>query len=158
MNPYAPASPVIEQVPESTTAKSEFEPTSSLIIDMTIIGVYLTGLYRVSIHYQAYYLAGNGSAFFSQLANDFSVLGAVVILAVALFSDQPTKYSRHIRFLSFLVCVAFAFHFPSGKFTYDTLLRGTALAMAIFPMLLFGYSIPHGCLRAWQRIRVDTTR
>jgi len=120
---------------------------------MTITGVYLAGLYLVSIHYQTYYFTGNGTAFFSQLANDFTVLGAVIILAIALFSDQPKNYSKHIRLLALVVCIAFAFHFPSGKFVFNTLLRGLALALVISPMIVFGYTIPQGYSRAWKRQR-----
>ncbi len=157
MNPYAPSAAVIEPAPDSEEAKpAAFKLTWHLLIDLIITGVYLIGLHRVSIHYQAFYFTGDSSAFFSELANDFTILGAVLVFTLAMFSGQPREYSKNIRLITLLVCVAFAFHFPTRQFTYDTLSRAVVLGLIVSPMILFGYSIPHSLCRVWVRLRRTT--
>jgi len=156
MNPYAPAAPVVEPAPEPEEPKPAFRLTWTLLIDLTITSVYLAGLHRVSIHYQAFYFTGDSSAFFSELANDFTVLGAVIVLALVMFSDRPQNYSKNIRLLTLVICIALAFHFPSRQFTSDTLLRGLVFTLAVLPMILFGHSIPQALSRAWVRLKSIT--
>ncbi|HBJ38188.1 MAG TPA: hypothetical protein DDZ51_26225 [Planctomycetaceae bacterium] len=153
MNPYAPAAPVIEPIPEPQKAGSGFKPTWTLLIDLIITGIYLIGLDRVSVHYQAFYFNGESSAFFTSIANDFTLLGAIIVLTLAVLGGQPQGYSKNIRFFAMVICIAFAFHFPTGQFTFITLLRATVLGLAVFPMILFGHSIPHSLTRAWIGMR-----
>jgi hypothetical protein len=126
------------------------------LLDLIITGVYLIGLHRVSVNYQAFYFTGDSSAFFSAIANDFTALGAVIVFALAMLGGQPQSYSKSIRFLAIIICVAFAFHFPSGQFTSTTTLRGTGVALVVFPMIFWGHSIPHALSQAWGRLRGTT--
>ncbi len=158
MNPYAPAVPVFDPLPEPEAAQPGFKLTWTLLLDLIITGVYLIGLHRVSIQYQAYYFTDDSSAFFSGIANDFTALGAVIVSALALLGGQPQSYSKNIRFLALIICIAFAFHFPTGRFTYNTLSRGAVLTLAISPMILFGYSIPYALAQAWIRLLRTTNK
>jgi hypothetical protein len=156
MNPYAPAAPVFEPQPESQSPQPTFKFTWTLLLDLIITGVYLVGLHRVSVRYQTFYFTGDGSEFFPGIANDFTALGAVIVVALAILGGQPQRYSKNIRFLAIIICIAFAFDFPTGQFTPSTLLRGVLLALAVFPMIVFGQSIPRALSQAWRRLRGTT--
>ena len=153
MNPYAPAAPVFEPQPELQTRQSAFKLTWTLLLDLIITVVYLVGLHCVSVRFQDFYFTGDGSAFFPGIANDFTALGAVIVVALAVLGGQPQRYSKNIRVLAIIICVAFAYDFPTGQFTSNTLLRSVLLAVAVFPMIVFGHSIPRALAQAWRRLR-----
>jgi hypothetical protein len=158
MNPYAPAVPVFEPPPEPQSTQSAFKLTRTLLLDLIITCVYLVGLHRVSVRCQDLYFTGDGAAFFPGIANDFTALGAVIILALAMLGGQRQGYSKSIRFLAVIICIAFAFDFPTGQFTFATLLRSVLLVLVVFPMILFGQSSPFALSQACGRLLGGTAK
>jgi hypothetical protein len=85
--------------------------------------------------------------FLTGIANDWTILAALALL-LAQLSTAPLHRRPHLtRFVAFVVCVLFTFHFPSLRFKQENLIGALIASTLLSPLLLFGCGLPHGFAR-----------
>lgn len=117
------------------------------LITLPAVGLCIIAIDVFTSHRAELAISGNMFVFLTGIANDWTVLAALGLL-LAQLSTAPLHRRPHLtRFVTFVVCGLFAFHFPSLRFKQENLIGVLIASTLLSPLLLFGCGLPHAFAR-----------